>query len=85
MLGFDCDLIKNIKLHGSVKQERRHGQKQCTLFDRIGAVIKRSINPVHIANKIMVPVWHYEPKRNLSNLFNPNMNNLTAIDYQLHD
>jgi hypothetical protein len=28
---------------------------------------------------------HYQPPKHLDNLFNPNMNNVTAIDYQNKD
>ena len=48
-------------------------------------MLKRIINPVHIVNKVQVPVMEYEPRRSLINLFNPDMNNLTALDFTLAD
>ena len=54
LLGFDGELIQNLKLRGTVKRMVGQGKKQLTLFDRVGALIKCSINPIHIWNKAFV-------------------------------
>ena len=52
------------------------------MFDRIGAYVKGVYNPVSIWNKAyMQNNLDYATKPSFNNLFNPNMNNIEAIDY----
>ena len=81
MLGFDSDLVQNLKLFGSTRKPGNQ-RKPLTIFDRIGAYAKGVYNPVSIWNKAyMQNNLDYATKPSLNNLFNPNMNNIEAIDY----
>jgi len=63
LLGFDGDMLQNLKLRGTIDKVKGTGKKPSTLFDRVGAFIKGAINPIHIWNKAYLGNFtDYQPK-----------------------
>lgn len=55
-------------------------------WNRIYAFFRCVLNPLSIYHKLFLPNFTgYKQPRHLNNLFNPSMNNATAIDYANYD
>ena len=85
-LGFDADVIQNLKLNGSVNKVKRQGRKKMGTWDRIYTFFRQISNPLSIWHKFYLPNYTgYKQPRYLNNLFNPSMNNVMAMDYANYD
>ena len=85
-LGFDSDVIQNLKLLGNARKYKRGARQSMTTWDRIYAFFRWFLNPINTNHKILLPnLTNYKPPVYLNNLFNPNMNNVTALEYSNYD
>ena len=86
-LGFDADLIQNLKLTGQLTKIKQQGRdSKLTSWDRIYTFFRQLSNPLSIVHKLFLPNFTaYEPPRYLNNLYNPGMNNAMAVDYANYD
>ena len=84
-MGFDMDTLQNLRLTGQTKKEKNDGVKVMSFKESLYAFWKCLQNPISINNKVNVPALEFKQPRRLDNLFNPDMNNVTAIDYQSYD
>mmetsp|Transcript_27639 Transcript_27639/g.36901 ORF Transcript_27639/g.36901 Transcript_27639/m.36901 type:complete len:141 (+) Transcript_27639:1590-2012(+) len=75
-----------MRLLGQVRQFK-HGAKQLLgTWDRIYSFFRQFLNPISVYHKAFLPNFTtYKPPVHLDNLFNPNMNNATSIDYANYD
>lgn len=85
-LGFDGDVIQNLKLFGSTRKMPNRGKERLGSWNRIYAFFRCLFNPLSVYHKLYLPNFlSYKPPKYLDNLFNPGMNNVTALDYQNYD
>ena len=85
-LGFDSDVIQNLKLLGNARKYKRGARQSMSTWDRIYAFFRWFLNPINTNHKILLPnLTNYKPPVYLNNLFNPNMNNVTALEYSNYD
>jgi hypothetical protein len=84
-VGFELDALRNLRLTGSIRRERNQGKMILTFKERLYAFFKCVSNPLSLLHKAFLPDCDFRPPKRLDNLFNPNMNNIDAIDYQKFD
>lgn len=85
-LGFDSDIIQNLKLVGSIRKIKNQGKQRLESWDRVYAFFRCLFNPLSVTTKLFNPNFtRYIQPKYLDNLFNPEMNNVTAIDYANYD
>jgi hypothetical protein len=71
--------IRKIKIRGRGKHTRY------SWFEYICSLLKTLLNPLTILTKSYVNfLVDFKPPNRLNNLFNPNMNNVEAIDFESH-
>ena len=81
-LGFDSDVIKNIKMNGSIRKIAGEARQRLNTWNRIYGFFRCLMNPISTYHKFILPnLTCYKQPKYLDNLFNPNMNNATALDY----
>lgn len=69
-------------MHGEVNSHPSIPKSQVTLFEWAGSFLKTYTNVISVWDKLFLSSYtDYKPPAPLNNLFNPNMNNLMAIDY----
>ena len=85
-LGFDSDVIRNLRLLGQVRKFKRGAKQIMGTWDRVYSFFRQLFNPLSIYHKLFLPNFtNYRPPIYLNNLFNPNMNNATSIDFANYD
>ena len=81
-LGFDLEITEHLMLHGSVNSHPSKPRSRLTFYQWICSFLKTFTNPISVWDKLFLSAYtDYKPPVHLNNLFNPNMNNLMAIDY----
>lgn len=85
-LGFDTDVIQNLKLTGSIRKIKNQGRQKVSSWDRVYTFFRQATNPLSIFHKLFLPNFAgFKQPRYLNNLFNPSMNNVMAFDYANYD
>lgn len=80
-LGFDSEILQNLNLVGSSKKLRQRSS-QYSAFEYLCSFLKTLLNPLSMVMKSYInPHLDYRPPNRFNSLFNPNMNNIEAIDY----
>lgn len=65
-----------------MKPHPRKPKAKATISEIIGSFLKTFTNVISVWDKIFLTSYtDFKPPVHLSNLFNPNMNNVMAIDY----
>lgn len=81
-VGFDLEITEHLKVHGSVDSYPSKPKSRLTLYEWVCSFLKTFTNPISVWDKLFLSAYtDFKPPVHLSNLFNPNMNNLMAIDY----
>lgn len=72
-------------MHGDCKRAKARGRSSYSLFEYLCSVCKTLTNPITMFNKSFVNhLTDFKPPNRFNNLFNPNMNNVEAIDFTRH-
>lgn len=72
-------------MHGDCKRAKARGRSSYSLFEYVCSVCKSLTNPITMFNKSFVNhLTDFKPPNRFNNLFNPNMNNVEAIDFTRH-
>ena len=87
VMGFASDVKERVKYRNNTGELKRRTKETLSLYEMIGIIFKLGMNPLSLEQKVSFDIlfgtdWSIDY---LSNIHNPEMNNVTAIDHATRD
>ena len=54
-LGFDSDIVQNLRLVGSIHKIKNHGKQRLDSWDRVYSFFRCLFNPLSVYHKLYLP------------------------------